>query len=576
MRKCSNCDRVCADNEKFCQNCGLPTTPIAESVRETADDAVEMPAKKKKTGLILGICGAIAALAAILAIVLFPKREKNDPMRRFFDAQENFIQNKELVARGLTVDSLMSGEFHSDIQSISTDAELTVDIAGLDLSGVDLAGLSLGELDISDKLSKLSLFFQIDSSETDSLTGLQLRYNGSSIISATIDKTENGFGIYIPELSDKRYELSSEFLSRLMSGADELGALEDLPQTIEVKFDRIEDLKKSFEALKKDYEDIFYKGFAVEDFVQKDGNLKLEHLGIEVSGAQEITYTPNAERLASMFSEMAERLKSDKALSDHLLSLMQHYLGENGMKIIISALNAEDDIDLEEKGLLPVFEKIADSLNSDRDEVIKAINDAKLSWRVVSKEDDVLAQYITWDKGDIVIERNEENTYFDLTADGKNYINFSTDLKKDGEVISGKATLLENDNALRAEITVDGCDPTVKSVLGIPVGKFDVALSGVAGFASSSKLTLNIEVAKSANGGTDHRVSMDGLRGFIGEEAPERIAFNLHTTDKASSISRPNAEVVRVESQEQLDGIIEEMSENLTNVFIKLAMLFIF
>ncbi|MBR5949385.1 MAG: zinc ribbon domain-containing protein [Clostridia bacterium] len=569
MRKCSNCNKLCPDTEKFCQTCGLPTSVVEETVNAAAEHAT---AKKKKTGIILGIIGILAVVAAIAAILIIPKKEKGDPMHRFFDAQEKFIKNKELVDRGITVESLMSGEYKPAVQNISTDAELSFELDGLDLGALDLDELGLGSIDLSDKLSKLSLFFQIDSKDGESLSGVQLRYNGSSIITATIDKTEKGFGVYIPELSDKRYELTSDLLSKLMGSNTDGEALDVFDNDIEVKFDRIEDLKKSFEALKKDYEDIFYKGFAVEDFVQNDGAFKLESLGADAGNCREITYTPNTERLATMLPVMAERLKSDKALSNHILTLLESSLGESGMKLVLSALCSNGEIKLGENGLLPIFEKIAGAINNDREEIVKAIEEAKLTWRVVSKDDEVLAQYIAWDKGSITFEGFEQNIYFDVKDNGKSVINLITNLVKEGERISGTATLTEDGGAVKMDVTVNGYDPEVKSVLGIPYGRFNIDIIG----ADGSKLGVVIEVGESIKGGSDHKVTISGLSVVAGENAPDSIGFNLHTTDKESTVERATADAVRVESEEQLNSIMEEMSENLSGVMMKLMLALMF
>lgn len=572
MRKCSNCNKLCPDTEKFCQTCGLPTSVVEETDGETA---VNAPAKKKKTGLILGIVGALAIIGALAAILLIPKRDKGDPMHRFFAAQEHFIENESLVKEGLTIESLMCGEYEPTVKEISTDAELSLDASGLNIPMPEIEGLDLSGIDLSDKLSKLSLFFQIKSDGDESLNGLQLRYNGSPIISAIIDKTDRGFAVHIPELSDKRYELSSDFLSKLMSENTDAEGLDALTQGVEVKFDRVSDLKKSYEALKKDYEEIFYKGFAVEDFEQKDRNFSLNNLGVSVSGCRSITYAPNAERLASMLLEMAERIKTDKALSDHLLSLMEKYLGENGMNLMLSALCSNCDIKLGDNGLIPVFEKLADSLNKDRDALVKSIDDSNFIWRVVTHDDDVIQQLVGYNDVSVYFEHYGENIF--LSAhDGDNAFEVKSDLKRDGSVLGGKINLSTGgDNKGGAEITIEGCDTSARSALGIPCGKYTVELSAAEGSSEAAKLGLVIEVVKNEKGGTDHSVAITGLD-ELSEDLPERIAFGLHTTDKDSTVSAPDADTVRIETEEQFDGMLEEMNENLSGVLMKLLMLLIF
>lgn len=568
MRKCSNCNKLCPDTEKFCQTCGLPTTVVEETV------SAELAPAKKKTGLILGIIGALALVAALVAILVIPKMAKNDPMHRFFDAQENFIENKHLTAKGLTVEKLMCGEYEPTMTEVSTDAELSFDLSGIDIGSLNLEELGLGDIDLAEKLSKLSLFFQIDSKQTDALTGVQLRYNGSSIISATIETTDKGLSVYIPELSDKCYELSSEFFAKLMSGDSDIGS--EMPAQIEVKFDRVEDLKKSYEALKKDYDEIFYKGFAVEDFEQKDRGCDLNNLDVTVSGCRTITYAPNAERLASMLLEMAERIKTDKALSDHILTLMEKYLGENGMNFMLSALSSNCDVKLGDNGLIPVFEKLADSLNKDRDALVKSIDDSNFIWRVVTHDDDVIQQFVGFDHNGqnsaVYFEHYGENVYLSV-HDGDNAFEVKTDLKKEGDVIGGKIIVTDGSEG-SAEITIEGCDSSSKSVLGFPRGKYNIELSDPAG--GSAKLNISVEVVENENGGTDHRVTINGLGEIMGEDAPDKLAFNLHTSDKDSTASRPSAEVVRIESEDQLNGIVEEMGENLSGVMMNLMLALMF
>ncbi len=573
MRKCINCNKLCPDTEKFCQTCGLPTSVVDE----TAAAAEHVPLTQHDARPIFSVVRLPAALPAVAAILIFPKKAKGDPMHRFFDAQENFVENKLLAKENLTVESLMCGEYKPSIQEVSTDAELSFDLSGIDIGSLGLEELGLGDIDLSEKLSKLSLFFQIDSKQTDALTGVQLRYNGSSIISATIESTDKGLSVYIPELSEKCYELSSEFFTKLMSGDSDL-ADADLPEQVEVKFDRVADLKKSYEALKKDYEEIFYKGFAVEDFEQKDRDCKLNNLDVTVSGCRTITYAPNAERLASMLLEMAERIKTDKALSDHILTLMEKYLGESGMNFMLSALCSNCDIELGDNGLIPVFEKLADSLNKDRDALVKSIDDSNFIWRVVTHDDDVILQHVGYNDGyndgSVYFEHYGENIYLSA-RDGDNAFEVKSDLKKDGNILGGKINMSTGgENKGSAEITIEGCDSSSKSALGFPRGKYNIELSETSG--GSGTLNISVEVVETENGGTDHRVTINGLGEVVGEDAPDKLAFNLHTSDKDSTVSRPSAEVVRIESEEQLNGIVEEMGENLSGVMMKLMLALMF
>ncbi len=566
MRKCSNCNKLCPDSEKFCQTCGLPTTAVEDTSAQQA-----APTKKKKTGLIVGIIGAIAALAAAAAIIFIPKRGKLDVMRRFFAAQDEFITNEKLAEKGLTVDSLLSGQYKPEIKNISTDAELKLDLSGLDPNLLDLGELGIPGIDINDKISKLSVFLQLVSGETGSLTGIQLRYNGSSLLSATLDQTENAAGVYIPELSDKRYELSPELLAKLMQQGNEDGSQSG---AFDVKFDKVADLKASYEALKKDYLEIFYKGFATEDFTQKEGGARLEGLGDELKGCTEITFVPNAERFPAMIGEMAERIKADKALSDHLLSLMQHYLGESAMKSLLSSCAGGGKLENGERGLLPLFEKLAEKLSSSKEQIAKDITESGFTWRILTVGDEAPAQYIKWNKGEIAAESFGEKDYFNFTENGKTELNVVSSLNKNGEKSDGSITVLLNDKADKVVISVSELEENNKSGLNVPCGKYSIDFSGVTTEKGFENLKLEMNVVRSASGGTDHTLYLYGLN-KLAEDAPERIGFTLHTTDTPSALKAPTAETVKVQSEEQLSGIVEELSEPLQEVVTRLLLMLV-
>ena len=552
MRKCNNCDRVCADSEKFCNNCGLPTMAVEEQsgVRVNAK-----PAKKKKTGLILGICGVVALIGALAAILLIPKRSKveMDAMHRFINAQEIFLSNAG--SDGATFDSLMRGSYTSPLREVSTDAELS-----LDLSGFEGA----------DKLSNLKLLLQIHNKNNEELTSIQLCYRSTPIINACIEKTENGFGIYIPELSEKRYDISSELIPKALNNNFALPATSS-----SVSFDKVSDLDKSWEQISKAYGDIFFKGVTNDDFTLEEKDFRFEKFDASAGSCTEITFKPNAERTAAMLKELGEHLKTDKALSDHLLSVMERYLGESGMNLYLAMLSNSGEIELGSMGLLPIFEKIADEIIENSDNAVSELVDSGFTWRVVIKDEKVLAEYLSWDEAKIIAEQNDLNTYFIITNGGSDLIKVSTDLNKDGNAISGSITLDEFDNGIHAEIKIDGYDPNTKSALGVPYGKFDIVISDVDSVVDHTRLGIELEVSAGKNGGTDHRIVLKGLDEIAGYDMSD-LSLNLYTTDKESTYEKSTAETVRIDGEEQLEKVFESLSENFEGVLMKLATMFLF
>lgn len=96
MKNCPNCNVPNADNAAFCENCGAPLTAAQENLfeQEQAAEAfdLEQPApKKKKTGLIVGVCAAVCVAAAgvVAAVMLLggsPAKKLDKAVEKTFAA----------------------------------------------------------------------------------------------------------------------------------------------------------------------------------------------------------------------------------------------------------------------------------------------------------------------------------------------------------------------------------------------------------------------------------------------------------------------------------------------------------
>lgn len=96
MKNCPNCNVPNADNAAFCENCGAPLTAAQENLfeQEQAAEAFdqEQPApKKKKTGLIVGVCAAVCVAAAgvVAAVMLLggsPAKKLDKAVEKTFAA----------------------------------------------------------------------------------------------------------------------------------------------------------------------------------------------------------------------------------------------------------------------------------------------------------------------------------------------------------------------------------------------------------------------------------------------------------------------------------------------------------
>ncbi|MBQ7061140.1 MAG: zinc ribbon domain-containing protein [Clostridia bacterium] len=632
MKKCTSCGAVMNDSDKFCTNCGsassvpvepekpeLPAEPevpaepvIAEAaaaeapafppepekpayptepeIKETAQETpyvntaavAQQPEKpkKKKTGLIVGI---IAALAVIAAVLFFIKccGGKSKPIDRFRSAQERFMA-AEVMDSETSIEQFLRGKAEVPDRNISTDASLRLDIPGLDLLGTG-----------ADIISDFELAFNIDRSTDSGLFGGAIKYKGSPVLSVTVVPDGDRLGIYIPELSDEYYSLDPKLLLGMFTavdidGLDRLDGAEAEELLAEFDYETVSDLSRAYDDIKARYEAIIMKGLEENDFVDGEELTALRGFCTELSGAKTVVYTPNAERLGAMLKELGAAVKEDEALSNYVLSLIEHYFGKAGVRLaasLIASVTAEDDdkvfgddddkADLS-RGIMPILEKLGKALEEKGEEAANLLSENHFEWTCVVRGSDTVAQYMTSDKLDLWVETPDEYNSFVRLNDKEN--GEATVIKANTQVTDGKLggnvtfDVTGGDTDVHSLFTLEGVDKSQKSAFGARYGtvrgSFDIAEEG----EEPESFGFEVIVEPDENGGTRHSIVIKDINIEDMEDLPERIGLILTTTDQPSTVKAPEIEKTLIENEEQLSEVLGEMVNNLEAVLMRLLM----
>lgn len=551
MRRCNNCDITLPDSDKFCPNCGMLTVEADDQALPNEAAVARQKTKKNKKKLITGmIIGALALLIVVGAAVFF--KIYYSPMLRFARAQNSFFFADSRSAS--SPEAVFAGRYSPGFANISTDGTLSIE----DIKGVDP--------DTEKLLKSISVRLNTDNHDGSHILGTAIDYKGSSMLTYTITADKEHMGFHSPELSKEYYVVKNERV------ADSLLAMLETDDKLE--FDEVINLEKSYKEIKNRYKKLLAKAFANEDFSMTGGSVMLKSISEEVKGCKRITYTPDKERLAVMLRELGSEIGGDKKLSDHILSLLVEYFGEdyaNAAITLIAQGYAERGFDTKD-GLLPILKLAGDEIGKRAEETAQAIIDSKLEWTVVTKNGKAIAQYLTLDGGCIEFERYGNKTYFSVKSGEDTVLFILSDLEEKDGLLSGKVTV-EFEGGGKIVVLVTDMDNDRRSALGAPCGEYDINFSD----GSSEDFRILISVKAAERGGTDHRITIPELSisipDDIGDELPisgipNSITFNYHTTDKASSVKVPDASVTKIESSEQAVGVTESLREELGKVIV--------
>lgn len=576
MRKCNNCNITLGDGDRFCPMCGMatvpvqqeqptepeqpagsvkpemPVQPVSEPYRNPA--AEQKPAKKKKTGLIIGIIAAVALLAVAAVVLTSLFKNKNKPMAQFYNAQNRFMT--ATMRGGNSIEDVLRGKADGVNTEISTDAVLRVAAEGFEIMGLDI-------------LDKFDISFSINTRGEEDLFGLGINYKGSPVLTGTVKTTENDIYCYLPELSDEYYAIDRELLMGLM----DVDALNTEP----VDYDKVENLSRAYDDIKSRYEAILLTGVAEEDFSSEKGDVRLTGLDEMMPGASTVIYRPNKDRLADMIAKIGTELKNDEALADYLLSLFDHYLGGKG-DMVFSAVNAETG---EEQDMMGALREYGEQLEQNAAEIANNIAESELEWRCVTDDGNIVAQYMTSKDFSFSLEQPDDlRSYIRFEpADSDSSFTVIRDLEKTGDKLGGEIRFESKDanSLLSGRFTLNSVDENTKSAFGVPYGSYrlDVNMTGRSedGAGESHDLSFDISVGAKEGGGTEHRLTVNGLSELIDdEEIPDSITLFLDTTDQDSTVRAPSEEPTRIENEEDFQSALSELSDSLMTVVYRLML----
>lgn len=273
---CKNCGNEIFENQAFCTQCGAPVEKPAQEVTEieaepivneepavvedtvTEDfdielhvgqeipvyDEVVAPAKKKKTGLIIGLASAAVVVALAVLVVLNFNFVKGYAIKTF-GSDTDYLRFVEAQSINQSVDSIT--EAYGVALEEKQDSSATVKLQPkLSDSAKELIGENLtGEMDI-DWINKLSLSATSEVGGDKTAIGLVLALSNSEVLKldTVTDMEEQMLYLAISNLSDKYIKTDIELdesvaigeggMSKIMEALDDPEFKETLPSEKEL------------------------------------------------------------------------------------------------------------------------------------------------------------------------------------------------------------------------------------------------------------------------------------------------------------------------------------------------------
>ncbi|MBR6006129.1 MAG: hypothetical protein IK064_00710, partial [Clostridia bacterium] len=550
-----------------------PEAPAAEVFTPTPAPAPEAPAepKKKRTGLKIALIAAGALLLLGAAAFAIYSIFFNTPKARFVRAQNQLLD--AFNANGVTIEKILKGKADA-LNKLSTGAVLTADMPNYENN---------------DNLKKVKLDLQFDGKDGELALDGELNYGASSLIKLFLESNDERIGVYSPQLTEEYYTIDNKTLKELtspktMEYSEELDSfITTIHDEKVLKYDKVEDLEKAYNALKERYGQLFLDALDNDDFEIERTSYDLDMLGDTVNGSV-ITYTPNKKRVQKLVQKLAKELEDDEELSNYILSLLSHYLGENTLYVLTSSLiRTQEGFG---NGLVPFLNELASELEEGAENVPEILSEAKIKVICVVSGGKTVAEYIKFDGGKIGWEKRGDNTCFFVKEGSEVVTKYTSELKKKGGTYSGEINYTTKSTNRRDDVTtlrinVENYNPKKRSALGIPYGEFDFRynteyssyhydwdsddyITSTHSFEGKAKLT----VGAADGGGTEHKLKF--IEGDFDEEL-EGATFRLVTTDKPAEISAPSKQPVQIKNENEIQELMEKIEDKLDDIIADIS-----
>lgn len=512
---CANCGQRLEEDMLFCPNCGFKTAEdnvkLCEESQNGKSNNLENVHKIGST-IASKFVGAgkkkfaagtgIVVFAAI--VILLTQTVFASPANKFVKYQKEFFLD---VVMGEVGEMCKT---YNELTELSTDITIT---AESDNSYYD------------DIFEDSSIVLRTELKKREALINAEVNIMGNDLVKGTVSYDEGTLGLYLPEMKDKYYIVN---LNENKTLVDDFG----LPEGIEsLEIPNID--SKQIKQLVGKYLEVLLQTVNEENTtVEKNTTIKLIGIDENVKGDLYI-FKPTVEDLKSTISTFTETLDND----EEIYEFVKTTIGTNEDFLNSIGMNFEDDLDF-------VIKYACDNLDSYNSYIAEMLADSGFRWEIgvshgkicynalVVKEDGEMFAYDSY-KGNVAAyyAYDEEFRYGALLS-----------YKKDGKTYSGSLKTAKNDNTL-FELKFSNIKMNKKSSLHIRHGKYEFIFKG------GSEIVMNVH--KGETGGTDHILQ-------IGQ-----MVFNINTTDKKSTVSKPKADIKDLTdyNEEAFEQFVEDLED---------------
>ncbi len=476
---------------------------------------------KKKGGLI----GTAVALAAIAAAVWLGLGWLNSPAKKFIAYHQDFVIEKILSWTETTVDEQGSGNF----------------------SGALTVTGQTDDLIVNNILENAALRLDVNRQDGRLVAAGDLVLLGRDVLSVTATYDDGRIGLLLPEIDDTYYVFDT---ARLRAGR-----MENIQQVPRLSGSEVRDLLQT-------YLDVVYTTVNDRNVkLARNQSVALDALGSGFTG-EIYTFQPRAEDIESMLVKLAGHLEDSEALRALVLEIPN---GEAALRILYRWVSGAGEDD-PERSPDEMLLDLADVMRDNAARVGQAVEDSGFTWTLCVEEDAVRAIRLSNGEGSGLIYEAEED------ASGGRREALSAAVKGERAVTAQRA-FTEGSARQSGSITLSGkegnrvfgfdLDASQKSLFGVPYGTYTL---------SAPDGSFSLEVAPGADGGVDHRLSVERPDG---DSWLDHMSLCINADGGGSPVSWPVQSPTDISgySREELKALFDETGKKLLlNLLRELAL----
>jgi len=463
--------------------------------------------KKSSGGLRKAAIAAVIAGCAVVAIVIgfFAANAFVSPAKRFLSYQEALLLHT--AWEGV----VKTAQRYNDFTHFSTD--LTITASG-------------GSSEVAPYLEGSSVGMSMDFDKNKFLLGADLTITGSPIVSGVLTYDQGRMGFYVPELDDTYYTMDLAKLVQAETGID-WNSLKEL-EFPEIPLDVLRETGKT-------YLSVVLRMVNQKTVTLEKGNFQMEQVDRGEKKGEIYTFRPVAEDVENMLVELADVLEHDK----NLHTLAEGFLGKNQAVVNEFLEKSGYDGDILQE-LDNALRDAAEELRNHAEDAGKEVEESGFVWKLYGKGGKVCRMEMSLEAKNtaVVFEQGDSGWAFWSEIDGSPQGSLVLRYEKENGFYTGEL-ICTADNSENVTLHFDKVDPGKQSALGYDYGIYQIS--------EPEEETLNFSVTESKNGGTDHAIAIRI------PDSSHDLEIVIHTTDKKSVISFPNAKTKDISDYDEED-----------------------